>query len=261
MKIYLLLPVLTIVQLYTAFAEAYVLPLETILKKSAALSGNTIVAIEQNVIFREGTVDYVIKEEWLIEGDKNLKLTATGVGELKDVFKLNYLYNNKKRTHIAGKNRVITEASREVIEKFLAVKSIGSYQNYLTELGISNRVRLSRASGTISFAIGDPSTERALSPQFWIDQDFFHLNKIRFPTEAEVEFSDYKTYGKLEYPDLKYVAWADKGAIIKVTRVSTKTGATIKNFYPQTLDQPSEMNLAGKGALGQKIEEFYKRFR
>lgn len=261
MKTYLLLPVLTMVQLFTLSADAFVLPLGTILKKSTALSGTSIVAIEQNVIFREGNVDYVIKEEWLIEGDKNLKLTATGVGELKDVFKLNYLYNNKKRTHISGKNRVTTEAPRELIEKFLAVKSVDSYLNYFKDLGISNRVRLSRASGTISFAIGEPSNERALSPQFWIDQDFFYLNKIRFPTEAEVEFANYKAYGPLQYPDLKFVAWADKGAIIKVTKVSTKTGTTIKNFYPQALDQPSEMNLAGKGALGQKIEEFYKRFR
>lgn len=237
------------------------MPLDTILKKSIVHSGKTIVAIEQNVIFREGNTDYVIKEEWLIEGDKNLKLTATGVGELKDVFKLNYLYNNKKRTQIVGKSRVVTEATRELIEKFLAVKSMDSYLNYLKELGISNRVRLSRSSGTISFAIGEPSTERALSPQFWIEQDYFHLNKIRFTTEAEVEFTEYKTYGTLQYPDLKFVAWADKGAIIKVTKVSTKTGATIKSFYPQTLDQPSKMNLANKGALGQKIEEFYKRFR
>lgn len=261
MKTYLLLPVLTMVQLFSVSANAFVLPLGTILKKSIALSGTSVVAIEQSVIFREGNVDYVIKEEWLIEGDKNLRLTATGVGELKDVFKLNYLYNNKKRTHIVGKNRVTTETTKELIEKFLAVKSVDSYLNYFKDLGITNRVRLSRANGSISFAIGDPSSERALSPQFWIDQDFFHLNKIRFPTEAEVEFTDYKTYGKLEYPDHKFVAWADKGAIIKVTKVSTKTGATIKNFYPQTLDQPSEMNLAGKGALGQKIEEFYKRFR
>ena len=261
MKTYLLLPILTIVQLLTFSVEAYVLPLDTILRKTTSLSGGTIVSIEQNVIFREGNTDYVIKEEWLIEGDKNLKLTATGVGELKDHFKVNYLYNNKKRTHINGKNRVVTEATHELLEKFLTIKSVDSFQNYLKELGISNKVRLSRASGKISFAIGEPSTDRALSPQFWIDQDFFHLNKIRFPSEAEVEFSDYKTYGPLHYPDLKFVAWADKGAIIKVTKVSIKTGTTIKNFYPQTLDLPSEINLGSKGALGVKIEEFYKRFR
>lgn len=261
MKTYLLLGVLTIVQLFSVFAKAYVLPLDTILRKTTAQSGGAIITVEQNVIFREGNTDYVVKEEWLIEGDKNLKLTATGVGELKDLIRINYLYNNKKRTQIVGKNRVVTDATRELFEKFLAVKSVDSFQAYLKDLGIASKVRLSRASGTISFAIGEPSTERALSPQFWIDQDFFHLTKIRFPSEAEVEFSDYKIHGTLHYPDLKFVAWADKGATIKVTKVSVKTGASIKNFYPQALDSPSEILLSNKGVVGQKIEDFYKRFR
>ncbi len=261
MKTYLLLPLLTIVQLFTCSANAYVLPLDTILRKTTSLSGNTIISVEQNVIFREGNIDYVIKEEWLIEGDKNLKLTATGTGELKDLFKVSYLYNNKKRTQVLGKNKVVTDSTHELFEKFLTIKSVDSYLGYLKELGISQKVRLSRASGTISLAIGEPSTERTLSPQFWIDQDFFHLNKIRFPSEAEVEFSEYKKYGTLQYPDLKFVAWADKAATIKVTKVSTKTDATIKSFYPQSLDTPSEILLGSKGAVGQKIEDFYKRFR
>lgn len=261
MKTFLLLPVLTIVQLISVFAKAYVLPLDSILHKTAGLAGSSIIAVEQNVIFKDAGKEFIVKEEWLIEGDKNLRLTATGVGELKDLIKIHYLYNNKKRTQIIGKNKTISDMSPEFFEKFLAIKSVESYHTYLKDLGISPKVRLSRASGAISFAVGEPSNGKALSPQIWIDQDYFRLNKIRFPSESEVEFSDFKAYGNVHYPTLKIVAWADKNAALQVTKVSTKTGATIKSFYPEALDMPSEIYLSNKGSLGLKVEEFYKRFR
>lgn len=261
MKTYILLSLLTIVQLASVSAAAFALPLDTVLRKTTSLSGGSIIAVEQNVIFKDGNTDYIVKEEWLIEGDKNLKLTATGVGHLKDHLKIHYLYNNKKRTQIVGKNKVVTDSTPELPEKFLAIKSIDSFYTYLKELKVAPKVRLSRAGGAISFAIGEPSTDQALSPQFWIDQDFFHLNKIRFPSEAEVEFSSYKEYGTLHYPLIKSIAWADKSATIKVTKVTIKTGASIKNFYPRSLDSPSEILLSSKGAVGQKIEDFYTRFR
>ncbi|MEQ1721535.1 MAG: hypothetical protein ABL930_00035 [Pseudobdellovibrio sp.] len=240
---------------------AYILPIETILNKNTALAGNGIISIEQDVIFKEGNKEYVIHEQWLIEGDKNLKLTAIGTGELKDLFKVHYLYNNKNKTQIIGKNKIVNESSREFFEKFLVIKSSDSYRSYLKDLNISSNVRLSRAGGSICFAIGDASTDKALSPQFWIDQDFFRLKKIRLPSETEIEFADYKEYGDLNYPMSKQVDWADKSVNIKVTKVSTKTGETIKSFYPESLDLPSEITLNAKGAVGLRIEEFYKRFR
>lgn len=261
MKTFLLLLSLTIVQLIPNLGVAYILPIETILKKSAAQAGNTIISVEQDVIFSEGSKNYVIHEEWLIEGDKNLKLIATGKGELKDLFRVHYLYNNKNRTQIIGKNKVVNETTREFFEKFLAIKSSDSYLTYIRELGIAEKVRLSRADGSICFAIGEASTESALSPQIWIDQDFFRLKKIRLPSEAEIEFSDYKEYGNLSYPGVKHIDWAGKSATIRVTKVSTKTGEKITAFYPDTISMPSEIMLSSKGAVGMKIEEFYKRFR
>lgn len=261
MKTFLLFLVLTIVQLISVFADAYILPLDTILQKTTELAGNKIISVEQNVIFKDGKNEYTIKEEWLIEGDKNLKLKASGVGELKNFFKVHYLYNNKKRTELSGKNKVVTDVTRELFERYLAIKSVGSYLSYLKDLGISDKVRLSRAGGTVSFAIGEPSTAEALSPQIWIDQDFFHLLKIRFPSEADIEFSNYKEYGDIHYPRLKVVTWADKSVVIKVKKVTVKTAASIKSFYSDTLDLPTEIMLASKGDVGLKIEEFYKRFR
>lgn len=265
MKTFLLLPLLTIVLVLNPFAQAFVLPLDTVLTKTVEQSGNSIISLEQNVVFKEttasGTRDFLIKEQWLIEGDKNLKLTATGLGELKDLVKIQYLYNNKKRIQIEGKNNIVKEVPVDFFEKFPVIKTNASYSAYLKELNISPEVRLSRASGAISFAIGTLSAESALAPQIWIDQDFFRINKIRFPSTAEVEFSDYKIYDTLHYPNTKTITWADKSVVINVTQLSTKTKFTIKDFYPKTLDLPTEINLTNKGDLGKKIEEFYSRFR
>lgn len=265
MKTFVLLTVLTIVLLIEFSAHAYVPPLDFILSKTVEQSGKSIISIEQNVIFNEetpeGVKEHIVKEQWLIEGDKNLRLTAIGTGELKDSIKIHYLYNNKKRIQISGKNNVIKEISPDFFEKFSVIKTSSAYQTYLKELNITPDVRLSRASGAISFAIGELSTEDLLKPQVWIDQDFFRLNKIRFSSNAEVEFSNYKEYDSLHYPDLKTISWADKTVTIKVTKVSTKTKSTIKNFYPKTLELPSQINLSDRGSIGQTIEEFYTRFR
>lgn len=258
MKTFILL---TIVQLFSAISFAYVLPLETILNKTCAHAGNGIISVTQDVVFKEGSKEYIVQEDWLIEGDKNLKLRAHGLGELKDLIKITYLYNNDNRTYVYGKNRITTKAAKDFFERYLAIKSRDSYMTYLTDLGISSKVRFSRAGGSVCFAVGNASTERALSPQFWIDQELFVLRKMRLPTEAEIEFSDYQDYAKVRYPMAKKVSWADKNVSIRVTQVSTKTSASLQDFYANTLDQPSEINVLGRTPVGATIEEFYKRFR
>lgn len=257
MKTFLLL---TIVQLFAVFSEAYILPLETILTKAAALAGTSIIEVEQTVYFHDGVQELAVKETWLIEGDRNLKVTITGLGPLS-AFRAQYLYNGRSRTFLSGRNRQTANASPDFFEKYLAVKSRDSYTGYLRELGIAPQVRLSRAGGSICFAIGEPSAS-ALRPQLWIDQDFFRLMKIRFPSEAEAEFSDYEDLGDLHYPRTKVISWAGKSVLIKVTRVNTKPpGVSIRDFYPETLTVPTDLQPLRQSAAGYLPDEFYQRFR
>lgn len=246
----------TIVQLVSSFSFAYILPLDTIMLKASSVAGDSIVTVQQNVIFRDGAKEIIIREDWIIEGDRNLKVTATGTGEFSS-FKAQYLYNNKTRTYLEARTRMTSQASPDFFERFLAIKSRDSYLGYLRDLGISQKVRLSRAGGAISFAVGEPSSG-ALSPQIWIDQDFFRLMKIRFPSEAEVEFSDYAEYGKLHYPKLKEVEWAGKSVLIKVSNVSTSKKSSLQDFYPETLNQSTVLQVNG---LPSVVTEFYQRFR
>lgn len=257
------LVILTLVQLVSVFSFGYILPLDVILQKNAALAGNSIISVDQEVIFKDSYKEFVVKENWLIEGDRNLRLTARGAGELKDLVSIAAVYNNKNKTSISGKNRQSRPFGEDFFEKYLAIKSKESFQNYFKEMGISPNVRLSRAAGAVCFAVGDPpkTATSTPSPEVWFDQDSFRLAKMRFPGNAEVEFSDYAVYNNVHYPRKKLVTWGDKTVTIRVLKVSTKTSTTIKSFYPESLEQASEISVSRLGGMGASIEEFYKRFR
>lgn len=244
-----------------ALAGAFILPLETIMEKSVALTGKKIISVDQDVIFRNGVHEMIVKENWLIEGDKNLILTATGVGPLKDL-KINFIYNNKTKTYIVGQ-KYSESVSHEFFERYATLRSVGAFKTMLQDLNIKPEVRMSRADGAIAFAIGEPSSKGQLNPQVWVDQDFFHIRKIRTPYESEIIFSDYGNYlnNQVEYPRIKKIEWAGNTVLIRVKSVTVKKGATLAMFYPSKLDKPTQINLNNAGTLSWAIEEFYKRFR
>lgn len=254
--------ILTIVQTISLFSYGFILPLDLILEKNVATSGSQIFVVEQDVFLKEGLREVVIHESWQIEGDKNLRLTATGLGELKDAVKIVAIYNGKTRTSMIGKNSVTHAAPADFFEKFLSIRSVHSFKNYLTDLSIDPTVRLSRADGSIAFAIGLPSPLGTLKSQLWLQQDNFQIRKIRFPSEAEVTFSDFTEVSpKLTYPKTKKIEWSGKTAIIKVKSIADKTKIPISNFYPQNVETPSELLVSNKNTMGALIEDFYTRFR
>lgn len=261
MKTFALLAVLTLVQLFCIPSKAYILPLENVLQKAAATAGNSILSIEQDVQFREGGKVYTVKESWLIEGDRNLRLNAKGVGELKDSVNLNFVYNNKNRTRLAGKNKTSQPAGADFFEKYLAIKSKDSYYAYLKELGIGENVRLSRAGGLICFGIGNESNPGDLQPHMWIDQESFRLLKLRFSDGAEAEFGGHIEKDGVHYPRQKTISWDGKSVTINVTKVAIAKNTNIKSFYPDSLEFSSSLIPGAAGPAAATLEEFYQRFR
>lgn len=252
---------MTLVQLLSPTLQAYILPLDFILQKSAGLAGNSIISIEQDVQYKDGLKTYTVKETWLIEGDRNLKLQARGLGELKEAINVNYLYNNKNRTSFLQKNKSIKLTAPDFFEKFLAIKSKDSYLGYMRELKIGDNVRLARAAGQVCFAIGNISTETDVQPHIWFDQSSFRLSKLRFPSQSEIEFSDYVEKDKVHYPRVKTISWQGKSITIKVTKITTKTTSSIQDFYPDELQPSTPVTLSNYGLAGSVLEEFYMRFR
>jgi hypothetical protein len=242
-------------------AYGYIPNLDFILNKTTSTTGRQILAIEQDVTFKIDTEEAVIQENWLIEGDKNLKLTARGQGLFKENLNLHYLYNAKNKTSVVAKNKITTPLTTDFFQKLLFIRSADAFKNHMKELSITNQVRLSRADGRTAFALGDPSGAK-LTPQIWIDQDEFVIRKIRLPSETEIELSDISAISNdLYIAKTQVISWNNLQIKIKVKSVSTKTGATLSNFYPQNLDTPSEISFTNKSVLTEAIDQFYKRFR
>ncbi len=260
---YIMFSFFTLVLSFRPSSHAYVLPLDSVLRKNVQLAGNSIISVHQNLQFEINGKPYLIKEIWLIEGDKNLKLVATGEGDLKGKFKAVHIYNGTTRTSLSGKNKITSDVSRDFFERILAIKSKDSYMAYLGQLGISPNIRLSRAVGEISFAVGAMSTEVDFAPQLWFSQESFQLLKIRLPSGAEVEFEDYNEYKNgLQYPVTKTLYWDEtKEVNISVQSVTAEGSSSLKDFYPSMLDQPSYSYAPEQSELGLFLEEFYKRFR
>ena len=172
------------------------------------------------------------------------------------------VYNSKSKTTLFGKTKQTVLTSTDFFERYISIRSAESFKNYLSFLSVAPSIRLSRAAGTTAFAIGEPSASDLGKPHFWLDQNTFQIRKIRFTSESEARFEDYNLYGKtIYYPKIKKVSWGQQNVTIKVRQVSLKTNATLASFYPQKLDQPSEITLSSKGNVGVVIQDFYKRFR
>ncbi len=242
-------------------AFSYIPNLDFILNKATSTTGRQIISIDQDVVFKIGSEEAIIQENWLIEGDKSLKLIARGQGFFSQNINLNYLYNSKNKTSVIGKAKISSPLTTDFYQKLLFIRSTDAFKMHLKELGINNQIRLSRADGRISFAIGAPSGEK-LSPQIWIDQDEFVIRKIRLPSETEINLSDITNIsGDLWVAKSQMINWAGVQVQVKIKNVSVKTSATLSNFYPQNLNDPSDLSFSNKSVLTEAIHQFYLRFR
>lgn len=257
----------SLILIHSQPVQAYIPELPFILKKSSLTTGKKIIKIEQEVIFKLGEEEARVDETWLIEGDRNLKMTAVGKNLYKENIRLNYLYNGKNRTHFVGKNKMVQFISPDFYEKYLFIRSKDSFLNYLRDLGIPANVRLSRANGVIAFLIGQPS-EQNLNPHFWLGQDDFAIRKIRMPSAAEISLDQITSFpNDTLIAKSQTVSWPslDSGPTttvqIRVKKIDVNAPGSIKSFYPDTIEFPSEINFANKTELTAIIEEFYSRFR
>ncbi len=257
-----------LVLIQSAWAQAYLPEIPFILKKASSTTGRKIIQIEQEVTFKVGEEESKVDETWLIEGDKNLKLVAIGKNLFKDSLRLNYLYNGKNKTFLSGKNKNVSTVSHDFFQRYLFIRSQGSFVGYLKDLNIpahdQSTVKLSRADGVISYLIGQPS-EQNLNSQIWIGQDDFVVRKIRTPSAAEITLGQITSFpNDIFIAKAQTITWQNSQPVtvqIRIKRIDVNAGGSLSAFYPQNLDLPSEMAFSNKTPLTAVMEEFYSRFR
>lgn len=262
LRLTLVTTILAFSVLSASTAWTFVLPLDFVVQKNVTKTGRTSISIDQEVTFKVGKDSLKTQETWQIEGDRNLKVSAVGLEPYKENIKVNSLFNSKQKTQVVGKNKIQTQVGNDFYQRLLFIRSTDSFMQYLRELGISEKVRLSRADGRVCIAIGESSLGEDKSPQIWIDQDDFLIRKIRMPSGTEINLSDYvKVSEDFWIAKTQVIKWGGATATIKVKTFSTKNVGSIQQFYPQTFEAPTTLSFNESGSVSQVVEDFYKRFR
>lgn len=277
---------LALILLTPLLVHAYILPTRTILQKVSENAGSGIYAIEQEVQFSNGEENLAVKETWLIDSDRTMRLTVSGGKDLQNSFKLQFIYNGKQKWSMTNNNRKSETLSVDFLEKFLNFRNPEGLQNVLTHLKITpttayqkkpvakidgeythepeSWVRFSRTGGVVTYAFGAPTgaDQEAGQPGIWIEQDNFVVRKLRLPTQVEMSANEYSQFTKgLFYPRSRTIRWGNNTVTIRLISASARPQTAVGLFQPSSLD--SNLKWDGIKDLPAKdvIKEFYTRFR
>lgn len=265
-------------------AVAYIPPPRMILQRTAENSGSGIYAIEQEVQFNNIQDSLFLKETWLVENDRTMRVTVSGTKDLKDQIKLQFIYAGGQRWSQNG-NRESRRISEDFIEKYFNFRSTDQLAANLMQLQIlpSNAfakkplpknldtlkyepdefVRLSRAGGVPNYAFGTPSpVDGTPNPGIWIEQDQFLVRKFRLPSQVEVTADNYNQYARgLNYPKIRTIRWGQNTVTIRLIGITSRPTNTANMFQPSSLDTATNLDGLNNQPARDVVIDFYSRFR
>ncbi len=266
---------------FTSLSLAYIIPTKVILQKTVDNHGSGVYSIEQEVVFSINGENIPIKETWLIENDRTMRLTAKG---LQDQLNIQFIYNGNTKYFLANQ-KMQTSVPDELIEKIFQFRNYDSMAQYLfqkkiipqinlnannttlsgksTEYIAEDYIRLTRMAGLVCYAIGArPETPEQKNSGIWIEQDQFIIRKFRWPSGTEVMGNNYTEYGKrFHFPKERILSWNGKQVTIKVINVNVRSGSYAQMFQVGSLDVKTNLELLKDKPEYEVIKEFYSRFR
>lgn len=214
--------------------------------------------IDQTVQFDINGETINVRERWFVEDEDNLRLEASGVGPLADKLRLTFVYNNGKR-HFIDQNGIKKSVkipedfyetylhfrrSKVIKPRLVSHKIVPSVTLKSESHRFSERnpipheesfVRLSRTGGAVTYFIGEPTPNASekLNPGIWIEQDQFHLRRIRFPSGTEVQARGYQKHTRdAWFPGELEIGWSGQKAKIIVGKVSALAASkTTKELF------------------------------
>lgn len=281
----LLLP-LVMILCSPVFSKAYILPTRTILQKVSENAGAGIYAIEQEVQFSNGEETVAVRETWLIDSDRTMRLTVTGAKDLQNNFKLQFLYNGGQKWSLSGGTRKSEKVPEDFLEKFLNFRSAEIFANTLTRYKIipgnafqkkplqksgndykheaEPWVRYSRTGGVVNYALGTatPVEQENENPGVWIEQDQFVVRKVRLPSQVEMKADNYNQFSKgLSYPRSRTIRWGNNTVTIRLISASPRPQTAVSLFQPSSMDTSLKWDGIANLPAKDVITEFYTRFR
>lgn len=269
-----------------ALSLAYIIPTRTILQKTSENAGTGIYAIEQEVQFNNGEETLALKETWLVDSDRTLRLTVTGGKDLQNSFKLQFIYNGGQKWSLVNGNKKSERVPEDFLEKFFNMRSPEIFANTLAHFkmipaGAYNKkalpksvtdfkhdpehwVRYSRTGGVVNYALGTatPVEQEKGAPGIWIQQDEFLVRKLRLPSQVEVVANNYNQFTRgLAYPRTRTIRWGNNTVNIRLISASARPQTAVALFQPSSLDVNMKWDGIAELPAKEAITEFYTRFR
>ena len=266
-------------------AHAWIPPTRIILSKTAENAGNGIYAIEQEVQFPNGAETLNLKETWLIDSDRTMRLTVTGTKEQASTIKFQFLYAGGQRHRLVEGTRRTEKISEDFLEKYLNFRSSEVFANVLAHNKMipgnamirrggakgadfknspEDWVRYSRTGGVVNYALGTPTPvdQSDSNPGVWIEQDQFVVRKVRLPSQVEMTADNYSGYAKgLRYPKARTVRWDKNTASIRLISASPRPQSAAGLLQPSSLDISQKVEGLADMPAKDAVIEFYSRFR
>lgn len=271
--------------LVSSVALAYIPPTRMILQRTAENAGSGVYTIEQEVQFNNAQDSLFLKETWVIENDRTMKVTVTGTKDLKDQIRMQFIYAGGQRWSYNG-SKQNHRISEDFLEKYFNFRSTDQLASTLMNLKIlptnafakkplpknletlkyepDDFVRLSRAGGTVNYAFGAPSAvDGNGNPGFWIEQDQFLVRKFRLPSQVEVTADNYNQYARgLNYPKVRTIRWGQNTVTIRLIGVTSQRGNVAANtFQASSLDPNTKLDGLNSQPAKDVVLDFYSRFR
>lgn len=279
---YLLLTFLLI----ASSAQAYILPVRNIIQKTSENAGNGVYSIEQEVQFQNGGEILSVKENWIIENDRTMRLTVTGTKDLQNSFRMQFVYNGGQRTEMNGNSRSSRRLTDDFLERYFNFRNPENLNSALVSMKLipataytkrqvagkggefkyeaEPYVRLSRVGGVATYAFGEaiaPDTD-AKTPGMWIEQDQFLIRKVRVSSQAEVVADNYTQFAKgLSYPRMRTIHWGNQSVTVRLISATARAGNSSSLFQASSLDTPIRTEGLNNLPAREAILEFYSRFR
>lgn len=272
--------------LLPSMAVAYILPTRIILDKVTENAGKGVYAIEQEITFQHTEAPITVKETWLIESDRSMRLTINLPMENGQRFQVQNIYLNNQKSFMANKSRSSEVVSNEFLERYFNARNPDALANLLTQhkilpAGAMQKkalpskvadikyhpepwVRYARSQGVVNYAFGiaTPVDKAELYPGLWVEQDQFVIRKIRFPSQAEVTANDYNSFSKnLYFPKNRIVRWDNHLAEIKLLSASARPKTAAKQISTSSIELDTNWEALKDHPAREMIMEFYKRFR
>jgi hypothetical protein len=266
-------------------SQAYIMPSKVILQKTVENAGGGTYSIEQEVQFTSGTESIALKETWLIENDRTMRVTVAGTRDLQSQIRMQFIYSGGQRYEISDGSRRSKKLNEEFLEKYLNFRSVDQFAAALINIKLvpsnvlsrksSERsaadfkyipepyIRFSRTGGSVAYAFGEPTPAESESsnPGVWIEQDQFVIRKIKLPSLVEMTADNYSQFAKgLNYPRQRTIRWGNNTATVRLISITSKASNNAL-FQASALDTPTKLDGLKNLLSKESILEFYSRFR